>query len=186
MLFQRISGLYLTIFHIITSAFFSEKNRKNETKQKGSTDLNILLSPLTKLTRNFPDQNSLWEMLLLYKILSYCNIVPTLDIISTTRLRMRKMLRLLESTWRSMFLGRFVKNHKADWICWAASSLPVIRYVLFKHFMYSQRPFSELQSFCKHWHKYTEMLKKIKENISTSCSSLAICRWAELDKCANK
>lgn len=30
------------------------------------------------------------------------------------------------------------------------------------------------------------MLKKIKENISTSCSSLATCCWAELDRCANK
>ena len=29
------------------------------------------------------------------------------------------------------------------------------------------------------------MLKKIKENISTPCSSLATCCWAELDKYAN-
>lgn len=29
------------------------------------------------------------------------------------------------------------------------------------------------------------MLKKIKENISTSCSPLATCCWAELDKYAN-
>ena len=93
--------------------------------------------------------------------------------------------KVVKSTWRSMFLGTLSKITGADFICWGASSLADTGYVIFKYFMYTQRPFSVLQNFCKLWNKYTKMLKKNKENVSTSCSSLATCCQAELDKDAN-